>query len=61
MQYWLFHLKTWLYQIWQHIDAMKLGTDEEMLWGLLKILGFFVLGVAIILMFCRRKSQKVVS
>ncbi len=60
MQYWLFYLGTWLYQGCQFIDAIKPGTDEEMFWGLLKILGVLGLAVVVLLILSRRKSQEVI-
>jgi hypothetical protein len=59
MQYWLSYLRTWVYQVWQPVDAIKLGTDEEIFWGLLKILGFLGLAIVGVLMFSRRKSQEI--
>ena len=56
---WFSHLTTWLYQVWQPIDAMRSGPDREIFWGLLKILGFLGLAIVVILMFSRRKSQEI--
>ncbi len=42
----------------QPIDAIKSGTDGEILWGLLRVLGFLGLAIVVILMFSRRKSQE---
>ena len=61
MQHWFSHLQTWLYQVWQPIDAMKSGTNEEIIWGLLMILGFLGSAVGVILMFSRRKSQEIMG
>jgi hypothetical protein len=58
MEYWLSHLRTWLYQIWQPVDAIKLGADEEILWGLLKMLGLLGLAIVIVMICSRRKSQE---
>ncbi|OGP93464.1 MAG: hypothetical protein A2156_11220 [Deltaproteobacteria bacterium RBG_16_48_10] len=58
MQLWFSHLTTWLYHVWQPIDAINSGTDEEIFWGLLKILGFLSLAIVVVLMFYRRKSHE---
>ncbi len=58
MQYWLSYLRTWLYQVWQPTDVIKLGTDEEIFWGLLKILGLLGLAIVVVMIFSRRKSQE---
>jgi hypothetical protein len=60
MEYWLSYLRTWLYQIWQPVGAIKLGTDEEIFWGLLKILGLLGLAIVVVMIFSRRKSQEMV-
>ncbi len=60
MEYWLSHLRTWLYQIRQPVDAIKLGADEEILWGLLKILGLLGLAIVIVMICSRKKSQEIV-
>jgi hypothetical protein len=60
MEYGLSHLRIWLYQIWQPIDAIKLGTDEEIFWGLLKILGLLGFVIVVAMIFSHRKSQEIV-
>lgn len=60
MEHWLSHLRTWLYQIRQPVYAIKLGTDGEILWGLLKILGVLGLGILIVMICSHRKPQEMV-
>jgi len=57
MQYCLSQLRTWFYQVWQSIEAIKPGTDEEIFWGFLRILGFLSLAIVVFLMFSHRKPQ----
>ena len=61
MQHRFSHLRIWLYQVWQPIDAMKSETDEEIFLELLMILGFLGSAVGVILMFSRRKSQEIMG
>ena len=61
MEYWLSYLRAWLYQIWQPVAAIKLGTDEEILWGLLKILGGLGVVIVVGMILSRRKSQQLID
>ena len=60
MKYGLSHLRTWLYLIWQPVDAIKLGTNEEIIWGFLKLLGFLGLAIVIVMICSRKKSHEMV-
>ena len=59
MEHWLSHLRFWLYQIRQPMDAVRLGTDEEIFWGLLKILGILGFAIGVVMIFSHRKSREI--
>ncbi len=51
----------WLHRIGQFINGINLKNDEEIIRGLLMLLGFLGFALLLLVVFSRRKSEKVLS
>jgi len=51
----------WLYRVAQFINGINVRNDEEVVHGLLMLLGFLGLAIILLVIFSHRKAEKILS